>query len=175
MINNPDNLWCIVLCSKYGRNTNLRVSMNTQPYDSPLWKALAGIRDQFRSHTVWQVGNGQQINFWLDKWMTNGHALMNLSTQQIIDMTFTVNDILTDVEEWDINFLTTNLPHTIVNQVKAIPALKDGTNTRHFIVQSAYNLQRGNNLSIEGNWKSLWRMDPIESKPSCGLLLMNAS
>jgi hypothetical protein len=31
-----------------------------------------------------------------------------------------------------------------------------GTSTRQFTVQSAYNLQRENNISIEGNWKSLW-------------------
>ncbi|CAJ2669285.1 unnamed protein product [Trifolium pratense] len=163
---NPNDLWCKILYSKYGRNTDLRVSMNMQPYDSPLWKALAGIGDQFRCHTVWQVGNGQQINFWLDKWMPNGHSLMNFSTQQTIDTTLTVKDILTNMGEWDINFLTTHLPHTIVNQLVAIPAPKDtdgpdllgwgGTSTRQFTVQSAYNLQRGNNISIAGNWESLW-------------------
>jgi hypothetical protein len=31
--------------------------------------------------------------------MPNGHSLMNLSTQQTIDMTLTVKDILTDMGE----------------------------------------------------------------------------
>jgi len=43
MINKPDDLWCKVLYSKYGRNKDLRVAITSQPYDSPLWKALAGI------------------------------------------------------------------------------------------------------------------------------------
>jgi hypothetical protein len=90
MINKPDDLWCKVLYNKYGRNNDLRFSISAQPYDSPLWKALVGIWDQFRSHMVWQVGDAQQINFWLDKWMPNGHTLMNFSTQQIIDTTLTV-------------------------------------------------------------------------------------
>jgi len=47
MINNPDDLWCKVLYSKYGRDKDLRVSINMQHYDSPLWKALAGIWDKF--------------------------------------------------------------------------------------------------------------------------------
>ncbi|GAU34538.1 hypothetical protein TSUD_219210 [Trifolium subterraneum] len=112
------------------------------------------------------MGNGEQVNFWLDKWMTNGHSLINHSTQQIVDTTLTVKDTLTYTGEWDINFLTVNLPLTTVNQLVAIPALKDtngvdslgwsGTNTRHFTVQSAYNLQQGDYPSIDGKWKSLW-------------------
>jgi len=43
MINKPDDLWCKVLYSKYGRNKDLRVAITSHPYDSPLWKALAGI------------------------------------------------------------------------------------------------------------------------------------
>jgi hypothetical protein len=84
-----------------------------------LWKALSGIRDQFRSHTVWQVGNGQEINFWLDKWMPNGRTLMNLSTQQTVDITLTIKDTLTETGNWDLNFLTTNLPQDVVNQLVA--------------------------------------------------------
>ncbi|WJX61000.1 hypothetical protein P8452_46145 [Trifolium repens] len=166
MINHSDDLWCKVLYNKYGRNTDLRASIISQPYDSPLWKALSGIRDQFRSHTVWQVGNGQEINFWLDKWMPNGRTLMNLSTQQTVDITLTIKDTLTETGNWDLNFLTTNLPRDVVNQLVAIPAPKEtdgpdslgwiGTNTRQFTVQSAYYLQRGNYIPIAGNWKSLW-------------------
>jgi hypothetical protein len=58
---------------------------------------------------------------------------------------------MVDTGEWDINFLTANLPLTIVNQLVAIPAPNDtngpdslewsGTNTRQFTVQSACNLQ----------------------------------
>ncbi|KAK2367431.1 hypothetical protein QL285_080718 [Trifolium repens] len=96
MINIPNDLWCKILYNKYGRNNDLRVSISAQPYDSPLWKALAGIWDQFRSHMVWQVVDGQQINFWLDKWMLNGQTLMNFSTQQIINTTLTVKDALTE-------------------------------------------------------------------------------
>ncbi|GAU39340.1 hypothetical protein TSUD_60910 [Trifolium subterraneum] len=166
MINRPDVLWSKVLYNKYERNTDLRASIISQPYDSPLWKTLAGIGDHFRSHTVWQVGNGQQINFWLDKWMPDGHTLMNLSTQQIVDTTLTIKDTVNDTGNWDLNFLTTHLPQTVVNQLVAIPTPKEtdgpdslgwvGTNTRQFTVQSAYYLQCGNYLPIVGNWKSLW-------------------
>ncbi|GAU48589.1 hypothetical protein TSUD_405790 [Trifolium subterraneum] len=120
---------------KYGRNNDLKVSMNNQPYDSPLWKALVGIGDQLQCHTLWKVGNGQKINSWLDKWMPNGHTVMILSTQQIIDTTLT---LAKDIDGPDLLGWS-------------------GTSTSQFTVQNAYDLQRGNNLSIEGNWESLWR------------------
>ncbi|MCI07796.1 ribonuclease H, partial [Trifolium medium] len=98
--------------------------------------------------------------------MHDGHTLMNLSTQQIVDTTLTIKDTLIETGNWDLNFLTTHLPQTVVNQLVAIPSPKEtdgpdslgwiGTNTRQFTVQSAYYLQRGNYLPIAGNWKSLW-------------------
>jgi len=98
--------------------------------------------------------------------MPDGRSLMNICTQQTIDTTLTLKDTLTETGEWDLHFLTTNLPHITVNQLVAIPAPKEtdgsdsigwtGTNTRHFTKQSAYNLQRERYCSIEGNWKSLW-------------------
>jgi len=97
--------------------------------------------------------------------MSSGRSLMNLSTQQTIDTTLAVKDALTGAGDWDINFLATHLPQDVMNQVVAIPAPKDtdgpdaigwiGTNIRHFTVQSAYNLQREHNISMEGSWKSI--------------------
>ena len=43
----PDDLWCKVLYSKYGRNKDLRVTIDSISYDSPLWKALTGIGNNF--------------------------------------------------------------------------------------------------------------------------------
>jgi len=71
LINNSDELWCRVLISKYGRNNDLRVSSNSQPYDSPLWKALVGVWNDFQHHVVWKIGDGRNANFWFDKWVPN--------------------------------------------------------------------------------------------------------
>jgi hypothetical protein len=58
LINNPDDLWCKVLYGKYGRNNDLRVTIQSQPNDSPLWKTLTGIWDQFQQDIVWQLRDG---------------------------------------------------------------------------------------------------------------------
>jgi hypothetical protein len=43
LITKPNDRWCKILHGKYGRNNDLRVTINFQSYDSPLWKALPNI------------------------------------------------------------------------------------------------------------------------------------
>ena len=43
VITKLDDLWCKVLYSKCGRNKDLRVTIDSQSYDSPLWKAITDI------------------------------------------------------------------------------------------------------------------------------------
>ncbi|CAJ2662667.1 unnamed protein product [Trifolium pratense] len=166
MINKPDNLWCKVLYNKYGRKKDLRHAISSQPYDSPLWKSLACIWDQFQNHTVWQLGDGENINFWLDKWAPCGSSLMLNATQQFVDTTLTVKDVVTINGHWNIDFIKAHLPPDKANQVLAIPAPMEadgpdslgwkGTSTRHFTVQSAYELQCQNLNHIEGDWQKIW-------------------
>jgi hypothetical protein len=114
LITNPNDLWCKVLYSKYGRNNDLRVSIKSQPYDSSLWKSLTSIWDQFQQQVVWQLGDGNNINFWLDKWAPNGTSLISITNQSYIDTTLSVRDVVTPSGEWDYNFLISNLPSTSV-------------------------------------------------------------
>jgi hypothetical protein len=68
--------------------------------------------------------------------------------------------------DWDYNFIISNLPSTFPFQVLALPAPKDadgpentawgGTNTRNFIIQSAYESLNNRAQPIEGDWKALW-------------------
>jgi hypothetical protein len=52
MINKPEDLWCKVLYNKYGWKKDLWDAISSQPYDSPLWKSIASIWDQFQNHIV---------------------------------------------------------------------------------------------------------------------------
>jgi len=166
LITKPDDLWCKVLYSKYGRNKDLRVAVDSKSYDSPLWKALTGIWEQFQQNIVWQLGDGNNINFWMDKWAPSGTSLMSITNQTFIDTTLHVRDVVTPSGEWDFNFLTSNLPSTFALQVLPIPAPRDtdgldnigwgGTNTRDFTIQSAYDSQNSRAQPIQENWKALW-------------------
>ncbi|MCI03053.1 putative ribonuclease H protein, partial [Trifolium medium] len=162
-----DDLWCRVLYSKYGRNNDLRDSVSSQPYDSPLWKALAGMWGKFQSHVVKQIGDGNHTNFWLDKWGPNNVSLINFSTNSYVDTTITVKDMVDDTGNWDLTFLFGNLPSNIVNRIIALPAPHEtdgpdvfgwgGTSSHNFSVRSAYDLITETIASVEGNWKALWK------------------
>jgi hypothetical protein len=80
--------------SKYGRDNDLMVSCSSQPYDSPLWKALEGVWNDFQRHVFWKIGDGRRTNFWLDKWVPNGGVLFSSASQNLIDTTLYVRDAL---------------------------------------------------------------------------------
>ncbi|KAK2434395.1 hypothetical protein QL285_019552 [Trifolium repens] len=148
------DLWCKVFYSKFGGNKDLQFAINSQPYESPLLKALAGVWDHFDQHIVWQIGDGHRINLWMDIWVSNGSLLMPTTTNQLIDSTLMVKDVLTSERKLDLKFLYNNLPRNIVNQVVALHAPKErdcpdlvgwgGTNTRHFTFKSVNDWQKGN-------------------------------
>jgi len=125
LINNSDDLWCKVLYGKYGRNNDLRVTIQSQPYDSPLWKALTGIWNQFQHNIVWRLRDGSNINFWLDKWTPSGTSLISTTNQSFIDTTLSVREVVTPLGEWNYDFLISNLPHDVALQVFALPAPLD--------------------------------------------------
>jgi hypothetical protein len=152
------------LYSKYGRNNDLRITVNSQPYDSPLWKALSDIWEKIQQNIVWQLGDENNINFWLDKWTPSGTSLMYITNRTNIDTTLSVKDVVTPSEDWDYNFITSNLPSTFAFQVLALPASKDtdgpdntvweGTNTRNFTIQSVYE-------SLNKRAHERWRMEGL--------------
>ncbi|GAU31578.1 hypothetical protein TSUD_54010 [Trifolium subterraneum] len=166
LIKKPDELWCRVLLSKYSRNNDLMVSCRSQPYDSPLWKALAGVWNDFHRHVFWKIGDGRQTNFSLDKWIPNVGELFSSASLNLIDTTLSVRDAQNSEGGWNLNFLRDNLANNIVNQVLALPDPNngdgpdtmgwEGSNTHQFTVQSAYLLQFGDILTQGGDWKSLW-------------------
>jgi len=166
LINNPDELWCRVLINKYGRNNDLMVSCNSQPYDSSLWKALVGVWNDFQRYIFWKIGDGRHISFWLDKWVPNKSELLPSTSQNIIDTIISVRGVLNAEGDWNLSFLRENLPANTVNQVVALPTPIDadgtgvmgweGTNTYQFTIQSVYRLQHGDIHALEGDWNSLW-------------------
>jgi len=122
--------------------------------------------DQFQQNTVWQLRDGSNINFWLDKGTPSGTSLISITNQSFIDTTLSVREVVTPSGEWNYDFLNSNLPHDVTLQVLALPAPLDtdgqdsigwgGTSTRDFTIQSAYFSQCSRDQSFEGDWKALW-------------------
>jgi hypothetical protein len=65
---NEDGVWQELLHNKYLRTKALS-QMTTKPTDSPFWKGLMGVKDDFFSFGSFKVGNGQNTCFWEDIWL----------------------------------------------------------------------------------------------------------
>jgi hypothetical protein len=65
---NEEGVWQELLHNKYLKNTTLS-QVTTKPTDSPFWKGLMGVKDDFFSRGSFTIGNGQQVRFWEDIWL----------------------------------------------------------------------------------------------------------
>ena len=67
---NEDGVWQEILVNKYlGNNTLSQVQ--AKPTDSPFWKGLMEVKQEFVSRGTFVVRNGHNTNFWEDTWLGN--------------------------------------------------------------------------------------------------------
>lgn len=169
MVCNPRDIWCRVLYGKYGRDHDLKISIEKQNSDSPLWKALTSIWPRFHDNLVRKVGDGRTVRFWLDKWVPNEPSLMLKATNPnlMLDTTFLVRDMVTDSGRWNCQFLVNNVPSSIIEKIMAIPPPMDddgedlvgwaGTNNGIFSVRSAYSLLAVEHSKNSSDWLCVWK------------------
>jgi hypothetical protein len=65
---NDEGVWQELLYNKYLRNKSLS-QVIAKPTDSPFWKGLMGVKDDFFSRGYFKVGNGKKTRFWEDVWL----------------------------------------------------------------------------------------------------------
>ncbi|KAI9084388.1 hypothetical protein K1719_033730 [Acacia pycnantha] len=63
------------LDGKYGRGKNLSEECVALKSDSVLWKALANVWPTVVTNTCWEIGNGEGVRFWEDRWLEDGSRL----------------------------------------------------------------------------------------------------
>ncbi|KAI9109477.1 hypothetical protein K1719_019531 [Acacia pycnantha] len=64
-----------VLAGKYGRNMDLLKECRWVKSDSELWKNLCRLWPTVLKNVCWDVGNGEKVRFWSDKWLDEGESL----------------------------------------------------------------------------------------------------
>lgn len=77
LISQSDDLMSQVLCGKYGRGDDLTLHITSHSYDSPLWKAISYVSENAWSNMYTVIGDDRSTNFWLDKWITGEHAIID--------------------------------------------------------------------------------------------------
>jgi hypothetical protein len=65
---NEDGVWQELLHNKYLHSKTLS-QVSAQPFDSPFWKGLMRVKEDFFSRGSFKVGNGLTTRFWEDCWL----------------------------------------------------------------------------------------------------------
>jgi hypothetical protein len=65
---NEDGVWQEMLHNKYLSQKTL-AEVAAKPTDSPFWKGLMNVKDEFFSRGYFHLGNGDSIRFWEDIWL----------------------------------------------------------------------------------------------------------
>jgi hypothetical protein len=67
---NEEGIWQELLRNKYLHSKCL-AEVQAKPLDSPFWKGLMRIKEDFLSRGSFTVGNGQDTRVWEDVWLGN--------------------------------------------------------------------------------------------------------
>ncbi|KAL5774402.1 hypothetical protein ACOSP7_011959 [Xanthoceras sorbifolium] len=134
LMQDDDNLWCRMIRCKHLKGRHLSDSLKDKINSYCVWKGIThGAKCVLRG-LLWRVGNGRNINFWLDNWLPNvgvlpPHALDELNQVQLNrKMCHFLNEGV-----WKINLLCEWLPFDIVNCIVSIPAGKDSSERDKYI------------------------------------------
>ncbi|GMJ11684.1 hypothetical protein like AT4G29090 [Hibiscus trionum] len=152
LVAQPDRFWVRVLRSKYmcdGVIPNIVMRCNK----SHLWKGICSVWDEVRSHISWKIGNGDDIDFWTDRWVGEIGCLKDwvLPNILLLDGSIPLSSMVNEFGElkWDV--FQHLLPLPIVMRIAAIipPCASvpcdcfrwDVSSDKKFLVRSAYRIK----------------------------------
>ena len=106
---NSNSLWTKFLKHKHLHNTEFLLSNSTTGSHS--WKALLKGRELLTQGLKWIVGNGQNIKFWIDHWITLG-LVCSLIQGPLLqhELENTVSNFIIAHHQWDLSLASIILP-----------------------------------------------------------------
>jgi hypothetical protein len=63
-----EGMWQQLITNKYIKNQIL-AQVEVKPSDSPFWKGLMHVKNDFFERGAFKLGNGEDIRFWEDVWL----------------------------------------------------------------------------------------------------------
>jgi len=110
------------MTAKYSINENFFI-VKPRQFNSWVWKCILRNRQQFHKEIRWKVGDGTNINFWLDSWCDNCCLveLMKVPDMSSIDNSLKVSKFILSSKEWDIAKLQGLFNHLCFQMILATP------------------------------------------------------
>ncbi|KAF7844526.1 putative Polynucleotidyl transferase [Senna tora] len=154
----------------YHLNWDTISEISSKNSDSRLWKEITCVWDDFADLVGWEVGNGEKIKFWWDKWIPGQHRLIEDTTCDIEQNEFHkgLNKFTNDNGCWNIDMFKDCLPSERVDAILKMnppdaalgpdqPRWEPSENNA-FTIRSAYHaIQKCNMNNNEQNWKRIWK------------------
>ena len=116
------SLWVEQMQAKYQLDENF-FAIQPKNMDSWVWKCILKNRHHFRKGVRWKVGNGLNINFWLDNWCANNSLanLLQVTDHSLIDTSLKVSHFIGATKEWGITKLNSVVDPVHLPRILAIP------------------------------------------------------
>ncbi|CAA7024106.1 unnamed protein product [Microthlaspi erraticum] len=161
LLNDETSLWARVVRKKYKvGNLHDRSWLTPKGTWSVLWRGVAkGLREVIVPGHGWAIGDGSQVNFWKDVWLS-GKPLLNSALLEPPEnvQALSTKDVWRDGEGWDFSIVDPYLPEQSKLEMRAVVldhvtgakdhlAWRDSSNGE-FSVTSAYEL-----ITRDGNPK----------------------
>ncbi|MCH79274.1 putative non-LTR retroelement reverse transcriptase [Trifolium medium] len=167
-------LWIDVVKGKYDRqNSNFETPL-VRAQDSSLWKSLYDALHSFHMYEFWVLGNGNSVNAWSDKWLVHGKSIEEMGFV-IPDalQNWKVKDLVDTNGFWNLEILSTWLPHNIVSKLFSIVPPNNnsaadirawsGSADGDFNIASAYTrLCQFSDEEWDVGWLNIWKLQVPE-------------
>ncbi|XP_056690367.1 uncharacterized protein [Spinacia oleracea] len=163
--NTGENLASILIKEKY---------VDNRPYPAPfskgshIWQNVGKGWNMYKDLTAWCIGDGTQINLWLDNWTGKG-SLRSLIQGPLTrdEFAHTVSDIRRD-GHWNLSCISFTLPTDLIQWIQAIPIPQFGEDAPfcslskglHFDSKTAYNTIWNTHFpdtDSSDKWSCIWK------------------
>ncbi|KAL9453582.1 hypothetical protein AB3S75_009233 [Citrus x aurantiifolia] len=170
MLVSPHSLWVKILRSKYGLTSDSIPIAIDNKCSSYLWKSISRIWDYVLRGMRWMIGDGNKINFWHQRWVSEEIIIADYITNPIPAELINkrVAEFVNAEGQWNWNMISTFIPNQILLQIAAVKPPSDGkcedllywahSKTGKFTSKSAYLFLNNSNCSKDAHfWKLIWQ------------------
>ncbi|KAK9985942.1 hypothetical protein SO802_030893 [Lithocarpus litseifolius] len=168
------------LVGKSKRNTFAQLKQRIANKPSYAWRSIHAAQALVRRGLRWQVGNGEHIRIWKDKWLPTPKTYKVVTPERGNTQVTMVCDLIdNESKEWKVDVVRQNFLAQDVEAILSIPLSVNGARDKivwaenkngRFSVRSAYKVAQAEGLDGEGAgcsssseirkvWRFLWGMN----------------